>query len=124
MRQITAWLPQTEAMWQELLVLRELRADRWAADRTDPLLVAEALLLVVQNTSTFTENFCAAFSQIAPADRLNQRIDALLESLEPALDDRVDVASGGEDRHRRNQLSAWAWLLLALLPLLAVPFHT
>lgn len=123
-RQITAWLPQTEAMWQELLVLRELRADRWAADRTDPLLVAEALLLVVQNTSTFTENFCAAFSQMAPADRLNQRIDALLESLEPALDERVDVASGKENDHRQNQLSAWAWLFLALLPLLAVPFHT
>ena len=121
-RQITAWLPQTESMWQELLVLRELRADRWAADRTDPLLVAEALLLVVQNTSTFTENFCAAFSQMAPADRLNQRIDALLD-LEPALDDRVDVA-GKENYHRQNQLSAWVWLLLALLPLLAVPFHT
>ena len=122
-RQITAWLPQTESMWQELLVLRELRADRWAADRTDPLLVAEALLLVVHNASAFTENFCAAFSQIAQADRLNQRIDALLEILEPALDDRVGGTEPQHQQHQPNR-SAWVWLLLALLPLLAVPFHT
>jgi Zn-dependent protease with chaperone function len=121
-RQITAWLPQTESMWQELLVLRELRADRWAADRTDPLLVAEALLLVVQNTSTFTENFCAAFSQMAPADRLDRRIEALLAILEPPLNERV---GGTESQHQHHQnRSAWVWLLLALLPLLTVPFHT
>ena len=122
-RQITTWLPQTESMWQELLVLRELRADRWAADRTDPLLVAEALLLVVQNTSTFTENFCAAFSQMAPADRLDRRIEALLAILEPPLDDRVGGTEPQHQQHQQNR-SAWVWLLLALLPLLAVPFHT
>ena len=77
-RQLTNWLPQTEAIWQELLVLRELRADRWASDRTDPLLVAEALLAIVQNTPAMTENFCAAFSQMAPANRIDRRIDALL----------------------------------------------
>jgi Zn-dependent protease with chaperone function len=116
MRQISTWLPQTEAMWQELLVLRELRADRWASRQTDPLLVAEALLLVVQNTSIFTENFCTAFSQVAPVDRLTQRIDALLAIAEP-----TDTLT-----HWRQQpadLSAWLWWLVAFLPLLAVPFH-
>jgi Zn-dependent protease with chaperone function len=29
-RSISAWLPNTEALWQELLLLREMRADRWA----------------------------------------------------------------------------------------------
>lgn len=112
LRQMTVWLPQTEAIWQELLMCRELRADRWAADRTDPLLVAEALLAIVQNTPIFTENICAAFSQIAPAERLTQRIEALLDR---------------PTSHRfkpSHYLSAWIWLLVALLPLLAVPFHT
>jgi Peptidase family M48 len=115
-RQLTSWLPQTEAIWQELLVLRELRADRWASDRTDPLIVAEALLSIVQNTPAMTENFCAAFSQMAPVDRIDRRIDALLAISTPQP---VDL-----DRHSPPQLSAWTWLLLALLPLLAVPFHT
>lgn len=117
LRQLTDWLPQTEAIWQELLVLRELRADRWAADRTDPLLVAEALLSIVQSTPTLTESFCAPFSQMAPANRIDRRIDALLaiSTSQPA-----DL-----DRHcSPSDLSAWTWLLLALLPLLAVPFHT
>jgi Zn-dependent protease with chaperone function len=108
-RQITTWLPQTEAIWQELLVLRELRADRWASDRTDPLLVAEALLLVVQSKSVFTENICAAFSQLAPIDRLDRRIEALLSNV--------------EYRDRHTNLYIWTWLSIAFLPLLAVPFH-
>jgi Zn-dependent protease with chaperone function len=124
-RQITTWLPQTDVMWQELLLLRELRADRWASRQTDPLLVAEALLLVVQSTSVFTDNFCAAFSQIAPVDRLNQRIEALL-AISAASDahaqqldaiDRINLL-------QRSNLRSWAWLIIALSPLLAVPFHT
>ena len=111
LRRITSWLPQTEAIWQELLVLRELRADRWASKQTDPLLVAEALLLVVQNTPIFDEPFCVPFSQIAPVDRLNQRIDALLMMTEV---DSID-----------SSINWWFWLclLLALLPLSIIPFH-
>jgi Zn-dependent protease with chaperone function len=112
LRQITTWLPQTDAIWQELSLLRELRADRWASDRTDPLLVAEALLSIVQNTPVFTDNICAAFSQIAPADRLDRRIEALLSDIDPTA-----------DRHHQADLTALAWLLVGLLPLLAVPFH-
>jgi Zn-dependent protease with chaperone function len=115
-RQITIWLPQTEAMWQELLVLRELRADRWASKQTDPLLVAEALLLVVQNTSIFTESFCTGFSQIAPPDRLTQRIDALLE-----ISELTNIST--QRLRRSTDFWAWGWLLVGFLPLLAVPFH-
>jgi len=39
MRSCTAWLPNTEPLWQELLVLRELRADSYAASQVDPLVL-------------------------------------------------------------------------------------
>ena len=109
-RRITSWLPQTEAMWQELLVLRELRADRWASQQTDPLLVAEALLLVVQNTSIYPEAVCAAFNNLVPIDRLTQRIDALF-------------ATEIEDLDRSVNWWSHLWVLLAILPLAIVPFH-
>ncbi|WP_310485849.1 M56 family metallopeptidase [Chamaesiphon sp. VAR_48_metabat_403] len=115
LHQMTTWLPQTEAIWQELLMLRELRADRWASIQTDPLLVAEALLSIVQNTPIFPDNICAAFSQTAPADRLTQRIEALL--------DRIEINGNNQIEPSQN-LAAWAWLLVAVLPLLAVPFHS
>jgi Zn-dependent protease with chaperone function len=111
-RRITWWLPQTEAIWQELLGLREIRADRWASNQTDALLVAEALLLVIQHKPIFTEPFCAAFNQIAPIDRLHQRIEALLTTTAEA-----------EDRNRWFNWWYFPCLLLTLLPLLIVPFH-
>ncbi len=107
-RQITQWLPQTESMWQELLMLRELRADRWASAQTDPLLVAEALLSIVQSTPVFPEYLSAAFSQMTATNRLDLRIEALLTTSDPI---------------ERPSNWSWAWLLLALLPLLAIPFH-
>ena len=106
LRHLTAWLPQTESLWQELLALREIRADRWAAQSVDSLLLAEALLVVVSNPIA-AEPFGAAFASLAPPNRLEQRIEALLMP-EPI---------------QSPQLRAWIWLLLALLPLLAIPFH-
>ncbi len=108
LRRITAWLPNTDSLWQELLVLRELRADRWAAQKVDALLLAESLLIVVSTTNIASESFYAAFSCAVVRNRLQERIDALLEEPEfPA------------------QTCAWTfcWVLLALLPLIAVPFH-
>jgi Zn-dependent protease with chaperone function len=111
-KRVTRWLPQTEAIWQELLVLREMRADRWASRQTDPLLVAEALLLVVQNSSICTEPFCTAFNQIVQIDRLERRIEALLTTPEiEYLDRSVNWWN-------------WAYFLLTFSPLLIVPFHT
>lgn len=107
MRSLTAWLPNTEALWQELLLLRELRADQWAAQQVDPLLLAESLLLVV-SVPPVSENFCAAFSSVAPQNRLAERIEALLAPEEPPL----------------ASIWSWNWLLLAFLPLVTVPFHT
>jgi Zn-dependent protease with chaperone function len=109
LRRLTAWLPNTEALWQELLLLRELRADQWAAQQIDALLVAESLLLVVRSPLTDTEDFCPAFSVNFHLDRLEERIDALLAA--PGLP------------HSQGWLS-WTWLLLAGVPLLTVFLHS
>lgn len=107
-RSYTAWLPQTEALWQELLLLREMRADFWAAQQVDPLILAESLLQVASNFSVFSDIYCTAFSCTATRDRLQERIDALLSA-------NLDV--------RDSSLWSWNWLL-PILPLLVVPFHT
>src|SRR4028119_1421280 len=109
LRQITAWLPNTEALWQELLLLREIRADCWAAGRVDALLLAESLLMVVHTQMRASENFCAAFSCAITRDRLQQRIDALL---------------GEPEFPAESSWWNWTWVLLTLLPLVAVPFHS
>jgi Zn-dependent protease with chaperone function len=108
LRRITGWLPNTEALWQELLILRELRADRWAAQRVDNLLLAESLLTVVSTPMMASENFMAAFSRAVPPHRLQERIEALLG--EPEVSTSVNWW-------------AWSWAFVPLLPLIAVPFH-
>jgi Zn-dependent protease with chaperone function len=109
LRRITAWLPNTEALWQELLLLRELRADRWAARHVDSLLLAESLLVVVSTPMMMPETFSAAFSHVVPPNRLQERIEALLEEPESPSS---------------SSFWTWSWVLLALLPLVAVPFHS
>ncbi|QLE58487.1 M56 family metallopeptidase [Nostoc sp. TCL26-01] len=109
-RSCTAWLPNTDALWQELLVLRELRADSYAAAQVDPLLLAESLLLVVSDGTVLakSEICCAALGDHA-GYRLEQRIQALLAPPDPTPE---------------PQLQSWHSFLLAFLPLVAVIFHT
>ncbi|WP_103127026.1 M56 family metallopeptidase [Nostoc cycadae] len=109
-RSCTAYLPHTDELWQELLVLRELRADSYAVSQVDPLLLAESLVLVVSQTSVLPESeVCCAALGSSVGDRLEQRIDALLAPPEPALNMNWQSSSG---------------FLLAFLPLLTVLFHT
>jgi Zn-dependent protease with chaperone function len=113
LRTLTSWLPKTQLLWQELLLLRELRADRRAATQIDALLLAESLLLVIQTLSqsplpNFSESFCAALSDTLPCPRLTERIEALLAEPAPAPS---------------FSWWRWSWLFLALLPLITVPFH-
>jgi Zn-dependent protease with chaperone function len=109
LRQSMHWLPASEALWQELLLLRELRADRWAAQKVDALLLAETLLLVVKDPSITPEFNGAAFGTATPVDRLEERIEALL--------------TGSESSD-----SGWGitviWLFMPLLPLLTLLLHT
>jgi Zn-dependent protease with chaperone function len=109
-RTCTAWLPHTEALWQELLLLRELRADRWAAQIVDPLILAESLLLVVRSSVMPMTSFCAAFSAPSQSHRLTERIEALLAESESLAQPQLKWS--------------WLWLLLAFLPLATVPFHS
>jgi Zn-dependent protease with chaperone function len=109
LRQATRWLPYSESLWQELLLLRELRADRWAAQRVDALLLAETLLLVVKDPLINPEFDCAAFGTVASIDRLEERIEALLTDAEPSS---------------QNWNLAVIWLLIPLLPLLSLLLHT
>lgn len=107
-RSCTAWLPNTESLWSELLVLRELRADSYAASKVNPLLLAESLLFVVGATPVLSEICCAALGSPGVGDRLEQRIEALLTPPQPTPE---------------TQLQSWNSFLLAFLPLVAVIFH-
>ncbi|MGI0484363.1 M56 family metallopeptidase [Pantanalinema rosaneae CENA516] len=107
-RRTTSWLPETEAIWQELLLLRELRADQYAALQTNPLLLAEALVLVAQNTPLLPEDGYIAFNQASSQGRLVQRIEALLS--EPTS---INLSSW----------KLWGALLPMLIPFLAIVCH-
>ncbi len=116
LRRLSSWLPNTEVLWQELLTLRELRADRWAAQRVDPLVLGEALLQVVGygvrgQPSNAWVGFALEMGSTL-GGRLQERIEALLQ------------AEGSEVSGPSPFPGSWAWLGLALLPLLAIPFHT
>jgi Zn-dependent protease with chaperone function len=113
LRRLTGWLPYSESLWQELLLLREIRADRWAAHRVDTLVLAESLMSVI-TAPLMSESICAGFSCAAPRSRLAQRIDALL-CLEAPADEAMNTFKG----------LPWQWMMIgfALTPLLTIPFH-
>lgn len=108
LRKITFWLPNTELLWQEILTLREIRADSWAAQKVDPLVLAEALLKVISSPLMVAENLSAAFSNPVPKNRLQERIDALID-----------------DSESDSGLNLWlyAGIVLSLFPLILIPFH-
>jgi Zn-dependent protease with chaperone function len=108
LRQATSWLPYSNVLWQELLLLRELRADQWAAQKIDALLLAETLLLVVKAPLMPPEINCAAFGTAAPANRLEERIEALLTRTEQSY---------------KGHGVRFIWMLTAFLPLLTLLLH-
>ena len=108
LRHLTLWLPNTDNLWQELLLLRELRADRKAAEQVDSILLAESLLKVAQDTCQEASVLCANFSCTIPKNRLEERIDFL-------LDDTISISA----YDWRN----WSWIILLFIPLLTIPFH-
>lgn len=113
LRQISAWLPHTEALWQELLLLRELRADQWAAQRVDGLLLAESLVLVVQ---TPMQDPIAAGVALGDSsiDRLEMRVEALLSGTTP------------DNLSRSSSSPLWlGWGVgIACLPFITMLFHS
>jgi Zn-dependent protease with chaperone function len=116
LRQITAWLPNTERLWQELLLLREMRADQWASSQVDALLVAEALLQMTQLPLMDLENSCAAIGSSLAHTRLEERIEALLAAAQPT----PPTADNFGDTPVQVP---WFWLLFTLMPLSTVVLH-
>ena len=112
LRQMSYWLPQTEQLWQELLFMREVRADKKAAQQVDPLLLAESLMLVAKNMQEVTifpnfEAICAAFNH--QDNRLISRINYLIEPPDTLLIE--------------NNFLNWVLLGLAFVPLILIPLH-
>lgn len=104
----TAWLPNSCSLWEELLLLREVRADWKAAQTVDPLLLAEALVTVARFSVQYPEVGCAALSCTGPKSRLEERVEALMnqeEVITPPL---------------RNLGCELVW---TLTPLITMPWH-
>ena len=108
LRDCTAWLHNTEALWEELLLLREIRADLKAAKTVDALVLAETLLTVAQTTMQPSVCFAAGFSLPLPKARFAQRIDALIND---------------SSLPESPRLVYWGWVLLLFVPWITVPLH-
>lgn len=106
-RLLSCWLPKTEVLWQELLLLRELRADHWASQRVDSLLLAESLLFVAKSSLVIPNHDFAAFYGATPGTRLEERIEFLITQSEVSTD----------------QYQLWLWLVPVFIPVLIIPFH-
>lgn len=111
LRGSTAWIPHTEALWQELLIFRELRADHWAAQQLNGLVVAQALLKVAQGVNQhLLEQPNLSFSvELSDGNlgRLEQRIEALLYDTQPPQDFN------------------WSWtgIMASLIPVMTIFLH-
>lgn len=111
-RRLTGWLPHTPALWQELLLLREIRADRWATQQAHPLAVAELLVKISRQGALGQSGLPATlvgFSGPDELDRLEQRVDALLQPVPDPEAIPLGLVILG--------------VVPALLPLLAMGFH-
>ncbi|MEL6928977.1 MAG: M56 family metallopeptidase [Cyanobacteria bacterium J06600_6] len=106
-RSFSFWLPNTEALWQELLLLRELRADRQATESVDFLLLAESLLAVAKAPLEPAVGYIG-FNDAQTGDRLQVRIDSLLNQTESI------------EEHCWQRCTWLGWLFL---PWLTIPLH-
>ena len=104
----TAWLPNSRLLWEELLSLRELRADWKATETVDPLLLAESLITIAQFSLTYPEVGYAALSCTATQSRLEERIEALINQ---------------EDVFTPPLFPLGSSLLWSLTPLATMPWH-
>ncbi|MBD2233756.1 M56 family metallopeptidase [Phormidium tenue] len=116
-RRFSSGLPNTQALWEELLLLREIRADHRAASTSDPLLLAELLVKLSRQMTLATQGYssdmelCVGFHESLSLSRLEQRVNALLE---PGLVAEPAVQAPGR----------LMWLMVTLLPLTATWLHS
>ena len=112
LKRLTWWLPYTDKLWQELLLLREIRADNWATRSVDSLTLAESLVQVI--AAPLSPITVANFSCTAPSSRLSRRIDALLS-------DQHDY--GFQPQWSLMTYGCITGLIIGLFPLCSIPFH-
>ena len=121
LHRLVSWLPGSGELWQELLLLREIRADHYAGTLTDPLDVAEALLLMVKFPLESAAPVTTAMGDAVEVggdsggDRLNRRIQSLIQQTQ-------QPAAIAPDRSIPVLLS-WALTSLAACPLLIIALH-
>jgi len=114
-RSLTAWLPNTESLWQKLLLLREIRADQKASQTIQPYILAQSLLKVVQNVThnsskmNYSESFSALFHPNMSQNHLITRIESMLE---------------GNSAYCFSGYSLYWGIFLSFLPLLLVIWHS
>ncbi|NEQ55527.1 MAG: M48 family metalloprotease [Leptolyngbya sp. SIO3F4] len=113
LRRLTQWLPYTDKLWQELLLLREIRADNRAKRSVDPITLAEALVQVI--AAPLSPVTTVNFSCTAPKSRLSCRIDALLSEHKHNY--------GFDHQWSAMTYSYIASMVLSLFPLCSIPFH-
>ncbi|MEY2977743.1 MAG: M56 family metallopeptidase [Prochlorotrichaceae cyanobacterium] len=109
------WMPGSDRLWQDLLLLRECRADAWAAQSVDPLLLAETLVVAVRSTVPHPAPLNPEWVGLQTAsDRLAYRVQSLLQiGVSPAV--QIPVFKTG--------LAVAGSLCLGLLPLGTIAFH-
>lgn len=118
-RRFTVWLPGTQALWEELLLLREIRADRQAAQTSDPFLLAELLVKLSQQMTQAMQSPAldtdfepsTGFNEPLSLSRLEQRVNALVEP-------------GPTAETHLPAVGCLAWMLAAALPLATTWLHT
>ncbi|MEM9770770.1 MAG: M56 family metallopeptidase [Cyanobacteria bacterium P01_D01_bin.73] len=121
LHRLVSWLPGSGELWQELLLLREIHADHHAAQTTDPLDVAEALLLMVrfpQESATAMTATMSNASELA-GDRLNRRIQSLIQQTQHP------TQAAPKSLRLRLASTLWCWGLMsfAACPLLETVLH-
>lgn len=116
-RRFSNWLPNTQTLWEDLLLLREIRADQIAARTSDPLLLAELLVKLSRQMTLATQGYSSdiesyvGFNDSLSLSRLEQRVNALLEP-----DSVAEPAVPGWGR--------LMWLIIAVLPLATTWLHS
>lgn len=108
LEKLTFWLPNNQLLWNNLLLLRELRADHTASQEIDFLLLAESLLRVTESAITETKKFNYDFVCPLINYRLQERIDALIDSNESIS---------------QFNWSNLIWLILIFIPWITIPYH-